>query len=191
MKPRLITLFIVAVFGCTNEQLQRMVEQPKYLPYGVNDFFEDGRAMRIPEPGTVSRETTPSTPANEGRQPSGAFLQKIPRPITRSLLELGQREFQITCAACHGLLGNGDSVVAEKMSLRAPPSIHDFADRPDGFFYSVISEGYGLMPAYAEYIPAESRWAIVAYLRALQLSQRARLSDAPPEIRAQLLRERR
>jgi mono/diheme cytochrome c family protein len=174
MKKGIVAL-ILMTSGCTNEQLQRMVEQRKFLPYTENDFFEDKRAMRTPPPGTVSRE--------------GGELAAMPKPITLAMLKTGQREFQVTCAACHGLVGDGKSVVAEKMSLRAPPSIHDFADRPDAFFYSVLTDGYGLMPSFAEQIPSERRWAVVAYIRALQLSQRARLSDAPLGVQAQLLRE--
>ncbi len=191
MKRVLLTALIGSAAGCSNEQLQRMVEQPKYLPYAENEFFDDGRAMRTPPAGTVPREGHPLTPQMEGHDPNGAYVEAIPLPITRAMLKLGQHEFQITCAACHGLLGDGNSVVAEKMSLRAPPSIHQFIDRPDGFFYAVISEGYGLMPSYAAQIPPDTRWAVVAYVRALQLSQRAKFADAPPQVQAQLLREPR
>ncbi len=191
MKRLLITALVGFATGCTNEQLQRMVEQPKYLPYTENDFFEDGRAMRIPPPGTVPREAHPSDRAFEARLPNGEYVEAIPIPITPAMLKVGQHEFQITCATCHGLLGDGNSVIAEKMSLRPPPSLHNHPERPDGYFYGVISEGYGLMPSYAEQILPEKRWAVVAYVRALQLSQHANLADAPPQIRAQLLREAR
>ncbi len=191
MKRLFVTGLAVFVACCTNDQLQRMVEQPKYLPYVENDFFEDGRAMRTPMPGTVAREGYPSNPALEGRGQNGDYVAAIPVPITLTMLKQGQHEFQITCAACHGLLGDGDSVVAQKMSLRAPPSLIkiEMVARPAGSFYTVISEGYGLMPSYAEQIPPAARWAVVAYVRALQRSQRANLADAPPQIRAQLLRE--
>ena len=191
MKRSFFNALALLCAGCTNEQLQRMVEQPKYLPYTENDFFEDGRAMRTPVIGTVPREGHPSNPALEPRKPNGEYVAAIPIPITPAMLKLGQHEFQITCATCHGLLGDGNSVVAEKMSLRAPPSLHDFIDRPDGFFYAVITEGYGLMPSYADQIGPDAGWAVVAYVRALQLSQRASLADAPPQIQAQLLREGR
>ena len=191
MKRLFATGLAVFAAGCTNEQLQRMVEQPKYLPYTENDFFEDARAMRTPPPGTVPRERQPSSPALEGRGQNGAYVEAIPVPITLAMLKQGQHEFQITCATCHGLLGDGDSVIAEKMSLRPPPSLIKSAmvDRPAGNFYGVISEGYGLMPSYADQIAPAARWAVVAYIRALQLSQSARLADAPPHVRAQLLRE--
>jgi mono/diheme cytochrome c family protein len=186
MRIILINLVILTIFGCTNEQLQRMVEQRRFRPYSENDFFEDRRAMRTPPPGTVSLEQ-----GREGGQASGTELAAVAKPISLAMLRLGQREFQVTCAACHGLLGDGKSVVADKMALRAPPSIHDFADRPDRFFYGVITDGYGLMPAFSEHIDSDRRWAVVAYIRALQLSQHARLPDAPPPVQAQLLRESR
>lgn len=179
------TALLLAICGCTNEQLQRMVEQRRLRAYSQSDFFEDGRAMRAPPPGTVPREkNAPSQAGVPGLEPAA-----LPKPIPLSMLQAGQREFQATCSACHGLLGDGNSVVAQKMSLRAPPSLHDFADRPDGFFYSVITDGYGLMPSFAEHIAPQTRWAVVAYVRALQLSQRAPLTVAPADVRAQLLRE--
>jgi mono/diheme cytochrome c family protein len=107
------------------------------------------------------------------------------------MLEDGKRRFEIVCAACHGMVGDGNSVVAEKMALIAPPSIHAYADRPVGFFYDLITEGYGLMPSYAAQIPRPQRWAVVAYVRALQRSQNARLQDAPADVQARLLKEPR
>ncbi len=191
MRRVLITVAAVLGGACTNEQLQRMVEQPKYLPYTGNDFFEDGRAMRSPPPGTVPREGRPSDQALEARRSDGNYVQKNPVVITKALLKQGRKQFDIICAACHGLLGDGNSVVAAKMSLRPPPSLHNYADRPDGFFFEIISDGYGVMPSYATQIPVEERWAVVAYVRALQLSQNARFEQAPAEIQAQLLKEPR
>lgn len=184
-------LAMVVVLGgaCTNEELQRMVEQPKYLPYRGNDFFEDGRAMRTPPPGTVPREARPADPALEPRMANGHYVDRIPIPVTSALLKTGKKHFDITCAACHGLLGDGNSIVASKMSLRRPPSFHHMQDRADGSFFEVITQGYGVMASYSTLIPAvEDRWAVVAYIRALQLSQSARLEDAPPAVQATLLR---
>ncbi len=188
MRRVLISVLVLTICACSDEQLQRMVQQRRFSPYSENDFFEDGRAMRTPPAGTVPREGNAGSRSTDGGQPDSVLAAR-PKPITLAMLKVGQREFQVTCAACHGLLGDGNSVVAEKMALRAPPSIHDFADRPDGFFYGVITDGYGLMPAFSEHITPDKRWAVVAYVRALQLSQRARLSDAPVQTRTQLLRE--
>jgi cytochrome c5 len=156
--------------GCSTSVLQRMEAQEKFLPYSANPFFDDGRSMRPAIEGTVPREHLP------GR----------PHPMSLALLAAGHRRFDITCATCHGLVGDGDSVVAQKMALRPPPSLHGFAGRPDEFFYKVIAEGYGMMPPYAAEISPEERWAVVAYVRALILSQDAPLEAAPPDVRASL-----
>ena len=184
-------LAVVLCLGCTNRELQRMVNQPKYLPFTENDLFEDGRSMREPPFGTVSRETLAEVNSAPDGRAGEAYLTEFPFRVTLQILRDGKKHFEIVCAACHGILGDGNSVVMEKMALIAPPSIHAFADRPVGFFYAVITEGYGLMPSYAEQIPPHTRWALVAYVRALQLSQRARLADAPPPVQARLLREPR
>ncbi len=192
MRTWLLTVAVLSSGACTNEELQRMVEQPKSLPYTANDFFEDGRSMRTPPLGTVPRERHPTNPALEPRLANGNYVDRNPVPLTTAMLRTGRKHFEILCAACHGLLGDGNSIVARKMSLRAPPSLHGFGDRPDGFFFDVISQGYGVMPGYANEIPTpEDRWAVVAYVRALLLSQTARLGDAPPDVQARLLKEPR
>ncbi len=180
---------------CTDHELQRMVNQPKYLPYAENDFFDDHLAMRYPPVGVVSREGVLREAVPREAVPDGSiedtFVDKIPVPITKDLLQRGRKRFEIVCAACHGLLGDGDSVVATKMSLVAPPSLFNSASRPDGYFYAVITEGYGLMPSYASVVPAQDRWGVVAYFRALQRSRSAPLSAAPPAVQASLLKERK
>jgi hypothetical protein len=95
------------------------------------------------------------------------------------------------CAVCHGVLGDGDSQVALNMSLRRPPSLHLYRDRPDGYIFQVISRGFGLMPSYAGSISVHDRWAVVAYVRALQLSQFASVDQLPAELRGRLEKETR
>ena len=102
------------------------------------------------------------------------------------MLQTGRKRFEIICATCHGLVGDGRSLVARNMSLRPPPSLHDYASRPDGYIYQVITRGFGLMPSYSAELPVEERWAVVAYVRALQLSQRSNLAASPPAVRARL-----
>jgi mono/diheme cytochrome c family protein len=97
----------------------------------------------------------------------------------------------VNCAVCHGLLGDGDSLVAKNMSQRPPPSLHQRVRLEDGHYFQVVSRGFGLMPAYASELTVEERWAIVAYLRALQLSQNARPDLVPPQERERLEREKR
>lgn len=112
----------------------------------------------------------------------------MPIDITPELLQSGRKHFDISCAPCHGLLGDGNSVVASKMSLRTPPSLltPNIRTMADGLIFRTISEGYGLMPGYAAELSTIDRWGIVAYVRALELSQNAPLELAPTEIRKKL-----
>ena len=173
-----------------------MKEQPKGLPFRENAFFADGRTMREPPPDTVprsrrgiSRRFLTGREAPDAGFPDAGYLEAIPLTLTREVVEDGGRSFDIYCATCHGVLGDGVSQVARNMGLREPPSLLDLPAYPDGYYYTVISEGYGLMPGYAEKLSPEQRWAVVAYVRALQASQRARLEDVPPEARPLLLKE--
>ncbi len=188
-----LTIAGLMLLRCTDHELQRMVNQPKYLAYAENDFFDDHLAMRFPPVGVVSREGVLHQAVPRETVPEGlieeALVDKIPVPITKDLIQRGRKRFDIVCAACHGLLGDGDSVVATMMSLAAPPSLFNTPSRSDGSCYAVITEGYGLMPSYAAVIPAAERWAVVAYVRALQRSRSAPLSAAPPAVQASLLKE--
>jgi mono/diheme cytochrome c family protein len=117
-----------------------------------------------------------------------APVTAIPLEVNRELLQLGRSRFQIFCAACHGILGDGDSIVARDMSLLPPPNLlkPPHVHGLPGLHYRIITYGYGLMAPYAAELDVRERWAVVAYLKALQRSQNARLSDVPPELRASL-----
>jgi Cytochrome C oxidase, cbb3-type, subunit III len=182
-------LALLALAGC--EALDPMISQQKVKPYRESDFWPDGISMRPPQPGTVAREDVLAPELVTGRGPDGKILTALPIPITRPLLETGRKRFETICAACHGYLGDGLSLVARNMSLRPPPSLLARAQQPDGWYFQVMSEGFGVMPSYASVLPVEERWAIVAYLRALQLSQSARVDQLGPEDRARLEREGR
>lgn len=182
--------FCLAALACEPQQIDPMKVQPKYLAYGQSSFFADGRAMRTPIPGTVPREKRLGTAAlTEGLGPEGRPIDRIPIPLSREAIERARTSFDVLCAACHGTLGDGNSVVARKMSLRPPPSLHDFKDRPDGFFYATITQGYGFMPTYADMLSIEERWRVVAYVRALQLSQAQPFPSAPPDVQRRLRKE--
>ena len=163
-----------------------MISQQKVKPYRESDFWPDRISMRAPQPGTVAREDVLPTDIATGRGADGKVLTRVPLPVTRALLEKGRRRFDVSCAVCHGYLGDGDSLVAKNMSLRTPPSLLARAQQPDGWYFQVMSEGFGVMPSYASVIPVHERWAIVAYIRALQLSQSARAADLAPGDRAKL-----
>jgi mono/diheme cytochrome c family protein len=179
MRAALLALAVAATLGCDNRQafhapepgLERMLEQPRANPYSESSAFSDGRAMRTPPPGTRARGATTVEPV-----------------IDRALLARGRVRFDIACAPCHGVLGDGQSVVATKMSLRRPPSLHEPRLRAYGpeRIYDVIVTGYGLMPSYAAYLSVEDRWAVAAYVRALQLSRHATAADLPAVVRREL-----
>ena len=165
---------LVLVGGCTESDIDPMMRQEKFKPYWQNDYFSDGRAMRIPPAGTVPRER--------------ALDALTPPPVTAALVSRGREQFDIHCAVCHGYAGDGDSVVASKMSLRAPPTLVD--DRIRAYtvtqIFTVATEGYGYMPKYDSEITAQDRWAIANYIKALQLSQHASLDDVPADKRGDL-----
>ena len=177
--------------GCETTWMDPMEAQKKYLPYTENEFFADGRAMRPLPEGTISREQViGSGPFREGMI-AGRPVDTIPIPVTPALLAEGRKRYNITCATCHGVLGNGDSVVARKMSLRPPPSLVSgpVAAYSPGRIFQVVSLGYGLMGSYSAEIPVKERWAVIAYMQALSLSQNAPLDSAPPEVKDKLMKE--
>jgi mono/diheme cytochrome c family protein len=116
---------------------------------------------------------------------TGAFVERIPIPVTRELLLAGRLRYERICATCHGTLGDGVSEVAEKMPFVKPVSFHDPGIRayPPGRIFQVVSFGYGLMPSFSFALTIEERWAVVAYVRALQRSQNASLAELPPRLR--------
>ena len=164
--------------------------QPKFNPYACNSQFEDGRAMRTPPAGTVPREQqTMRHDITLGQDTSGAALNAIPIAVTRELMDMGRSRFEIHCAVCHGLLGDGVSPVATQMSLRPPPNLHKIRNPGPGHIYQVITQGFGLMAPYSAELTPQERWAVVAYVEALRRSQAATLADAPPDIQKQLSAE--
>jgi hypothetical protein len=171
--------------------------QPKAMRYKESTFYADGLSMRAPPEGTVPRERITLNPRlTTGRDPDGPmqpnaellpnYVTTIPVPVTRKLLELGRKRFDITCATCHGPLGDGESIVARQMALHPPPSLHRYVNKPSGYFYEVITKGFGMMASYAAELNVEERWAIVAYIRALQLSQLTPVGELPANERQRL-----
>jgi len=151
---------------------QRMEEQPRYSYYEESDFFKDGRAMRQPPTGTIPREAPLGAAINTGRV-NGQLVTQFPLDVDRALLEHGQKKFNVVCSQCHGVLGDGNSVVAENMALRLPPSLLELSNKPHGHFFAAITEGYGMMPSFSGELNVKDRWAVVAYVRALQVARGA------------------
>ena len=167
----------------------RMITQPKLLPYGETAVFSDGRAMRPLPLGAVPREWI-ADPALRTGQTAAGDVDTVPVPVTRALLDRGRQRFAIVCATCHGVAGDGNSAVARNMQRRRPPSLHEprIAALTPGALYRVILDGYGLMPSYAKLLVPDDRWAVVAYVRTLQLAWRVRLAALPPAIRDDAMR---
>jgi hypothetical protein len=169
-------LAVLALAGCR----QDMQDQPRFKPLAESDFYSDLRSARPPVEGTVARgqlhEDTYFYSGKLGNNP-GDYM---PFPVTGDVLARGRERFNIYCAPCHSRLGDGNGMIVQR-GFRAPPSYHTERLRkaPLGYFFDVMTEGFGAMPEYASQIPARDRWTIVAYIRALQLSQEATMSDVP------------
>lgn len=189
MKARLATLSLLALAACPG--LDPMQQQQKYKAYQPSEYFDDGLAMRQPPAGTVPYRSAVDPALEAGLGPDGRPLALSPLPITAASLARGRARFDVYCAVCHGVLGDGESQVALNMSLRKPPSLHAYREVPDGYIFRVITHGFGLMPSYAGALTPEDRWAVVGYVRALQLSQYAGLDQLPPDAREQLQKEGR
>jgi mono/diheme cytochrome c family protein len=189
MKTRAAAPLLLLLAACP--RLDPMWDQPKVKAYQASEHYPDGLAMRAPPAGTVPHRPPIEPAVATGRGPDGRPLALSPVPVTAELVARGRARFNVTCATCHGVLGDGESVVAINMSLRKPPSLHTFRDLADGFIFQVITDGFGLMPSYATELSVQDRWAVVAYVRALQLSQYAALEQIPEEARERLDKEAR
>lgn len=162
--------------------VQKMASQPHVRPLEASAFFADGQSARPKVPGTVPSGYTRNNARVGPERGFDPEAQDLPFPLTREVLERGRERFDIYCAVCHGRTGEGDGMVVRRGFSR-PPSYHDDRLRaaPLGHFFDVETNGYGAMPSYAPRLSAEDRWAVAAYIRALQLSRDARLEDVPPD----------
>jgi mono/diheme cytochrome c family protein len=187
----LTTLAIAWLGACDNRDafhrlepgLERMQVQPKVVPYGS--------PMRGPPPGTIPAGTGDVDRRRDEGLAESTYVDRVPLPVTRALLERGRSHFDRICATCHGIAGDGASVVGDKMEMRRPPSLHDQRVRglAPGMVFAVITRGYGLMPAFDSMLDVSDRWATVAYVQALQLSRHALVADLPPAMRQELAEE--
>jgi mono/diheme cytochrome c family protein len=174
---------MLALGGCR----QDMHNQPKFKPLRASEFFPDGRSSRPLVAGTVDRNQTNEDPAYLTGLVNLQPVTTLPFPVTRGALARGRERFNIYCMPCHGELGDGNGMVAQR-GFRHPPSYHSERLRqvPVGHFYDVMTNGFGAMPDYSAQISPRDRWAITAYIRALQLSQNAPTSELPAEMRDKL-----
>lgn len=174
-------LALAALPGCPS--LDVMWRQPKQKAYEAGP---SGTGMLTPPAGTVAYRSLAAPALATGLAPDGTPLRSAPVPPTAELLAKGRARYDVYCAVCHGVLGDGESQLALNMSLRKPPSLHAYRDVADGYLYQVITNGFGLMASYATELSVEERWAVVAYVRALQLSQAASMEQVPPAARGEL-----
>ncbi|MFQ6610986.1 MAG: c-type cytochrome [Fidelibacterota bacterium] len=182
--------FIVLIIGCQEQPFEKppihlnpnMDTQNRYNPQSSSEFFADGMSMRMPVPGTVAVDDLRNDDEYfYGTDDEGNFITTIPLPITTELLYRGQERFDIFCSPCHSRIGDGNGIIMQYKYPIPPPSFHTDKVRQmsDGYIFSVISNGVRNMPSYKHQIPVQDRWAIVSYVRALQLSRNARESDIP------------
>ncbi|MEW6272685.1 MAG: cytochrome c [Thermodesulfobacteriota bacterium] len=174
---------IAGLAGCR----QDMQDQPKYLPDSASRFFADGRANRPLVAGTVAHGSFQENTAYFEGKVDGRPATELPVPVTRRLLERGRERYDIFCSPCHDRVGEGTGMIVQR-GFRRPPSFHipRLREAPVGHFYDVITNGFGVMLNYSAQVPVDDRWAIVAYIRALQLAQNATEQDVPPDERAKL-----
>jgi len=172
--------------GCGDQQ---MADQPRYDTFEPSDFFGDRRSARQPVPGTVARgqlrddylfftgRTGPGVDLGEvfglfaGTRAPAPLADEFPEPVTKTMLERGRQRYNIFCVVCHGYTGQGNGKIVERGYTR-PPSYHEkrLREAPVGHFFDVMTNGYGAMPDYRAEVPPRDRWAIAAYIRALQAS---------------------
>jgi len=167
---------------------QDMHDQPRFIPLRPSGFFDDGRSERPLIEGTVARgHLNDDLALYTGKGPDGKPLDTFPFPVTKDVVARGQERFNVYCSPCHDHTGHGDGMVVRR-GFRHPPSYHTDQIRSlaNGYIFDVITNGFGAMPAYAAQIPVRDRWAIVSYVRALQLSQNASVNDVPAEDRGKL-----
>ena len=174
----LALLTVVVLIGCR----QDMHDQPRFEPNSPSDFFADGTSVRPLEPGVIARDVILDRPGYTEGKVDGEWVLSNPRPVNPDLLARGQERYGIYCAPCHGAIGDGNGMIVQR-GYRRPPALFEprLIEAADGYLYDVIANGYGVMPAYRAQVKLPDRWAIVAYLRALQLSQRARLGQLSPQ----------
>lgn len=179
----LLAAATLLVAGCR----QDMHDTPRYEAFEKSTSFADGRSSRTAPAGTVARGWLRDDEALYTGKLAGQIVDQFPFAIAHADLERGQQRFNIYCTPCHGKLGDGHGMVVQR-GLRQAASYHQERLRQEkvGYFFDVITNGFGAMQGYAEQIPVRDRWLIVAYVRALQLSQHASLDDVPADQRAEL-----
>lgn len=192
IRPHVLAIFALASAACahTTEReradFERMRVQQKYDLYGTSATFANRQSMQAPPTGTVSREVASDTGSIATGMSGSRFASTIPVSITPELLALGQHEYGIYCAVCHGSGGFGGSIVAEDMGQPRPPSLRSDSLRaqPLGYIFYVATHGRGRMAPYAPQLTTQERWAVVAYIRQLQQAGASSVAQVDDSLRA-------
>lgn len=188
MKARVLrfscyALLALAVVGCHPD----MWIQPKHKAQDQSDFFADGATSRLPVKGTVAFGDVKDNDAFYRGYVDGKLVDQMPVPVTAELIARGEERFNVFCRHCHGAVGDGEGMISQRGFKVERPVASYQTDRlremPVGHFFDVITNGYGAMFPFSDRIPAEDRWAIVAYIRVLQRSQNATVADVPADLR--------
>jgi mono/diheme cytochrome c family protein len=170
-------LLLLTLAACRND----MHDQPRYKPLAASEFFSDHRSARPMVEGTVARGHLRIDEARYTGKIAGEDIDQFPIPITRDDIVRGQTRYNIYCTPCHGRLGDGNGMVVLRGYRQAATYYDDkLIKAPVGHFFDVISNGFGAMPSYASRVEPDDRWRIIAYIRALQLSESATVNDVPP-----------
>lgn len=186
--PVVCGLLLVFLAACR----QQMAEQPRYDPLEPSNFFADGQSARPLVENTIARGTLREDEHLYDGISGGAPATTFPFPITAEIMQRGRERYDVFCSPCHSRTGYGDGMIVRRGFTR-PASFHidRLREAPPGYLFSVITNGFAAMPAYRQQIGAEDRWAIVAYMRALQASQNGSAKDLPAEVREKLMAEQR
>jgi mono/diheme cytochrome c family protein len=178
-----LVLLAAAVTACR----QDMHDQPKYRPLRESEIFVDKRSARPLVAGTVARGTLREDTVLYTGKVGSAFVTEIPVMVTAELLERGQTQYQVFCSPCHGRTGRGDGMIVQR-GFKKPSSYHTDRLRqvPIGYLYDVVTNGFGAMSDYSAQVPPPDRWAIAAYVRALQYSQYAPAAEVPVDKHGEL-----
>lgn len=180
----LVAILMVAT-GC--ELRQAMYDQARIKPLGSSDFFKDGQGARPLVAGTVPYGHLEEDDLFYRGMQGGKHSEVFPSPVSEADLRNGKTQYEVFCSVCHGYAGNANGMIVQR-GFKPPPSLHEdrLREAPVGYFFTVISNGFNVMPAYGKMIPHKERWQIVAYIRALQASQHVRVAELSAEERAKL-----
>ena len=184
-------ILIASLAGAGCELRQRMWDQPKVEPLERSAFFADGRSARPLVEGTVARGMLREDELLHTGMDKGALSMRFPFPVTEEVMNRGRERFNIYCTPCHDRAGTGNGMIVQR-GLKKPTSFHDMRLRvmPPGYFFFVMTKGFVEMKSYSYQVKPEDRWAIAAYIKALQLSQNATIQDVPDAERERILAEK-